>query len=540
MSQSASKAVFASADAALEAARAIRSPKGSPAEVEAAEAAARLAPDRADAWIAVAGAATRVNDAARAEFAQLRALELTTDPLTKDRLYVDRAWALSCQRRWAEALELARTPRPMLALDPISRNIIGATLMSVGMGAEAAPHLEFAASHLTDRPDVLFNLATVYRSLGRPDDAVKVLEKILQFAPGHLPVYELLSDLRKARPEDNQIARLRAVRPRFANESDRAHIDYALFKQLNDLGQYEEAWTVLARANHAEAAEVKWSLAREQATAGALRQLQASIPSAGGAQPASPRPIFIISLPRSGSTLIERVFAAHSRVRSLGELETFGRELKVAAGLDPNPYIDARVATAGPIDWSAVGKGYREEIAGLADGAEVITDKMPLNWWYAPAIAAALPDASILHIRREPMDALFGAFKLSFGAGFTWCYRQEDMAAHYGVYRRLVADWRKALGERFIEVDYEALVRDPATVTPQMLAACGLDFEEACLKPHLSVGSVSTPSAGQVREPITAANIGSWRRYATQLEPLRALLQADGWVDANGDGVAGE
>ena len=540
MSQPAPKAVFASADAALEAARAIRSPKGSPAEVEAAEAAARLAPDRADAWIAVAGAATRVNDAARAEFAQLRALELTTDPLTKDRLYVDRAWALSCQRRWAEALELARTPRPMLALDPISRNIIGATLMSVGMGAEAAPHLEFAASHLTDRPDVLFNLATVYRSLGRPDDAVKVLEKILQFAPGHLPVYELLSDLRKARPDDNQVSRLKSVRPRFANESDRAHIDYALFKQLNDLGQYEEAWTVLARANHAEAAEVKWSLAQEQATADAMRQLQASIPSSTGAQPASPRPIFIISLPRSGSTLIERVFAAHSKVRSLGELETFGRELKAASGLDPNPYIDARVATAGPIDWSAVGKGYREEIAGLADGAEVITDKMPLNWWYAPAIAAALPDASILHIRREPMDALFGAFKLSFGAGFTWCYRQEDMAAHYGVYRRLVADWRKALGERFIEVDYEALVRDPATVTPQMLAACGLDFEEACLQPHLSVGSVSTPSAGQVREPITAANIGSWRRYATQLEPLRALLQADGWVDANGDGVAGE
>ncbi len=540
MSQPASKAVFASADAALEAARAIRSPKGSPAEVEAAEAAARLAPDRADVWIAVAGAANRVHNAARAEFAQLRALELTTDPLTKDRLYVDRGWALSCQRRWAEALELARTPRPMLALDPISRNIIGATLMSVGMGAEAAPHLEFAASHLTDRPDVLFNLATVYRSLGRPDDAVKVLEKILQFAPGHLPVYELLSDLHKARPDDNQVARLKSVRPRFANESDRAHIDYALFKQLNDLGQYEEAWTVLARANQAEAVEVKWSLAQEQATADAMRQLQASIPSSTGAQPASPRPIFIISLPRSGSTLIERVFAAHSKVRSLGELETFGRELKAASGLDPNPYIDARVATAGPIDWSAVGKGYREEIAGLADGAEVITDKMPLNWWYAPAIAAALPDASILHIRREPMDALFGAFKLSFGAGFTWCYRQEDMAAHYGVYRRLVADWRKALGERFIEVDYEALVRDPATVTPQMLAACGLDFEEACLQPHLSVGSVSTPSAGQVREPITAANIGSWRRYATQLEPLRALLQADGWVDANGDGVAGE
>lgn len=537
MSQPSPKAVFASADAALEAARAARNPKGSPAEVEAAEAAARMAPDRADVWIAVAGAATRVHDAARAEEAQLRALELTTDPLTKDRLYVDRAWALSRQRRWAEALELARAPRPALANDPISRNIIGATFMAVGMGAEAAPHLEFAAMGLPDRPDVLFNLAVVYRSLGRADEAAKLLENIVRFAPGYLPAYEFLSDLRPARPEDNQVARLKAVRARFPSQSDRSYIDYALFKQLDDLGRYEEAWAVLTRANTARASEVKWSAAEDQAKADALRRLQTSIPSSTGAPPASPRPIFIISLPRSGSTLIERVFAAHSKVRSLGELETLGRELKTVAGLGPEPYIDPRVAQAGSIDWSAVGKGYRQEVAGLADGAEVITDKMPLNWWYAPAIAAALPDASILHIRREPMDALFGAFKLSFGAGFTWCYRLEDLAAHYGVYRRLVADWRKSLGERFVEVDYETLVRDPEAMTPAMLAACCLEFEEACLKPYLSAGSVSTPSAGQVREPITAANIGSWRRYAAQLEPLRALLEADGWVDANGDGV---
>lgn len=537
MSQPSPKAVFASADAALEAARAARRPAGSPAEVEAAEAAARLAPDRADAWIAVAAAATRMNDAARAEEAQLRALELTTDPLTKDRLYVDRTWALARQRRWAEALELARTPRPSLANDPISRNVLGATFMTVGLGAEAIPHLELAVRGLPDRPDILFNLAIAYRSLGRTDDADAVLQKILQTAPGYLPVYELLAELRTATPQANQVDRLKSVRARMPAGPDTAYIDYALFKQLDDLDQREEAWACLQRANAARSTQVSWSAADDQATADALRALVAAIPANAGAASGSPRPIFIVSLPRTGSTLIERVFSAHSKVRSLGELETFGRELKTAAGLDPNPYIDAKVATAGPIDWAAVGRGYRDEIAGLADGAEVVTDKMPLNWWYAPAIAAALPDAAILHIRREPMDALFGALKLSLGAGFAWSFRLEDLAGHYGIYRRLVADWRKALGDRFVEIDYEALVRDPAAVTPAMLAACGLDFEEACLKPHLSAGSVSTPSAAQVREPITASKIGSWRRYAAELEPLRALLQADGWVDANGDGV---
>lgn len=539
MNQPSPKAVFASADAALEAARAARRPAGSPAEVEAAEAAARLAPDRADVWIAVAAAATRMHDSARAEEAQLKALELTTDPLMKDRLYVDRTWALAQQRRWAEALELARAPRPLLANDPISRNVLGATFMTVGLGAEAVPHLELATKGMPDRPDVLFNLAVAYRSLGRTDDADRILQQILATAPGFLPAYELLAELRTATAQSNQVDRLKAVRGRMPAGPDRAYIDYALFKQLDDLDQRDEAWDCLQQANAVRGAQVVWSAADEQATADALRALQRAIPASTGAASGSPRPIFILSLPRSGSTLIERIFAAHSKVRSLGELETFGRELKTAARLDPNPYIDAAVAGAGPLDWAAVGKGYRDEIAGLADGAEVVTDKMPLNWWYAPAIAAALPDAAILHIRREPMDALFGAFKLSLGAGFTWSFRLEDMAAHYGIYRRLVADWRAALGDRFIEVDYEALVRDPAAATPAMLAACGLDFEEACLKPHLSAGSVSTPSAAQVREPITAAKIGSWRRYATELEPLRALLEADGWVDANGDGVAG-
>ncbi len=537
MSQSSAKAAYPSADAALAAARAARQPAGSAAELAAAEAAAAMAPDRADVWIALAGAATRLQLPERAEAAQLKALETVTDPLTRDRLLVDRAWALAGQSRYAEALAIASEDRPLLKNDPISRHILGATLMAVGLGAEALPHLEFAANGQPGRVDILFNLAVIYHSLGRTDEAEATLEQILKAAPNHLPAYEFLGLLRTATPDKNQVERLTSIRARMKPGADSAYIDYALFKQFDDLDRRDEAWQVLTRASVAKGAVKPWRVADDEAIALAFARMQTTIPADTGAQAGSPRPIFIVSLPRAGSTLVERIFSAHSKVRSLGELEAFGRALKAGTPLGPRPYIDPQIATVGSIDWAGVGARYRDEVRGLANGAEVVTDKMPLNWWYAPVIAAALPDATILHVRRNPMDAVFGAYKISFADAFAWSYTFEDLAAHYGVYRRLIDHYRASLGDRMVEIEYEALVRDPETVTPAMLAACGLDFEPACLTPHLSAGSVSTPSAAQVREPITAAKIGSWRRYADRLEPLRALLEADGWVDANGDGV---
>lgn len=529
---------YPTVDAAIEAVRAHRTPQGSRAELAAAEAAARMAPGRADVWTMVAAAATRLGEFERAEAAQLKAMDVATDPLMKDRLAVDRAWALAGQKRWAEAAELARQERPLLANDPISRNILGATLVSIGKGPEAVSHLEFAARSLPNRPDIRYNLAVVYNSLGRVDEAEAELHGIVAATPGYLPAYEFLGELRRATPEANQIDRLNAIRGRAPAGSDTAFIDYTLFRQYDDLDRRDEAWEALMRATAAKGSRRAWDVSEDAAAARALEAMAAAIPAETGAKPGSPRPVFIVSLPRTGSTLIERIFSAHPRVTSLGELETFSAALKHGTGLEPLPYVDPRLAQAGAIDWAGVGERYRAEVAGLADGAEVVTDKMPLNWWYAPMIGAALPDATILHVRREPMDALFGALKINFSDAFGWAYRLDHLADHYGIYRRLSARWAELLGDRFVEVDYEALVRDPEARTREMLAACGLDFEEACLSPEKAEGSVITPSATQVRQPITSGKIGSWRRYAEQLEPLRARLQADGWVDAAGNGVA--
>ena len=527
---------FTTADAAMEAARAARQRGELAAALEAAEAAAALAPDRHDAWVLLAAVASRANRPERAMEAQLRGLQTTDDAVQQARLDADRAWILANLGRIAEAAALARRAAPALESEPVARGIVAATLATAGFSEEAVPHLQAVTAAFPTRPDLWFNLAVACRTLGRLDEAEAALERAIAVGPGFLLSYEMLAGLRSATAEKNHVDRLRSVRARMAPGRDAARIDYALFKQLDDLGRTAEAWPVLQRAAAGAARTADWSEARDRTFADAT---MAAFPTDRRAtSTGSPRPIFIVGLPRTGTTLLERVFSAHSRVRALGELDAFGRALKAAAGQPHLPYVDApAIRDIDGIDWDRVGRAYRTETGDLGQGAEVVVDKLPLNFWYAGAIAAALPDAVMVHLRREPMDTLFGAYKLSFGPAFDWSYRFEDLAGHYRQYRRLADHWRRTLGDRFVDLQYEALVRDAAGVVPTLLQQVGLPFEEACLSPHLAEGSVQTPSASQVRQPITDRNVGAWRRYAAELEPLRALLEADGFVDAQGDGV---
>lgn len=529
-------ASFATADEALQAAQAARAAGRPLEELASAELATRLAPERNDAWIALAGAAARANRPDIADRAQQRGLETTSDPVQKARLSVDRAWTLVNLGRWAEAAQIVRKPWPELAEDPIARVIQAASLATLGYAAEAAPHLEYATSQMPQRADFWYNLAVAYRALGRLDEARVALDRTVREAPGFLQAYELIGLLKKAMPQDNFVPELQAIRRRLQPTPEAARIDYAMFKQLDDLGRTVEAWGVLARATQVMQGVSRYSAAEDAATAEAMKgAFPAKARGAGGE---GVRNVFIVGLPRTGTTLIERIIGAHPRAKALGELEAFGRAVKAAADVPFHPYVDVRVARgADRIDWAAVGAEYRSEAGALADGAELVTDKMPLNWWYAGAIAAALPDAKILHVRREPMDALFGAFKMPFAPAFDWSYRFEDMAAHYKVYRDLTDHWRATLGDAFVEVDYEDVVRAPDTGVPALLEKLGLSFDEACLAPEKAKVSVMTPSASQVREPISIEKVGAWRTYEKELEPLRALLEQGGWVDAKGDGV---
>ena len=309
---------------------------------------------------------------------------------------------------------------------------------------------------------------------------------------------------------------------------DRVRVGYALFKELDDLDRRDQAWPVLAQAAGEARTGLPWPAMMDDQLPALLRTAfpRSLIDQPTMAEAGRPAPIFIIGLPRTGSTLVERILAAHSRAVALGELTTLGLMMNRAAGVGEAQFYPAPRALVNSkvIDWGQVGRAYRTEAKPFAPTADFVIDKLPQNWTLAGAMALAFPDARIVHVHREPMDALFGAYRMLFGGEHRWSYAQEDLARHHRNYETGMAHWRSVLGERLIEVEYETLVRDPQAGIGRLLAACGLTPEAACFAPQDVAGGVATPSSLQVREPISDRNIGAWRRYETELTPLREAL----------------
>jgi tetratricopeptide (TPR) repeat protein len=442
--------------------------------------------------------------------------------------------ALSNTGFWAEALARAEAVERLDAPDPAVRERIGAALARMNLTGRGLPHLEWAYGRRPAWPELLTELGLAYMAEGRLDEAEAALEGAIAAAPTMTQPHSVLAGLRRWSAESAHVARLEALRASAEiTPLARGNVGFALFKELDDLGRTDEAWRVLEESNEAcrSQASMDWSEGGEAALVAALKaafpaeRLRAAPGGAGDGA----RPIFIVGLPRSGTTLLERIVAAHSEVEALGELPTFPIVFRGASKARDRSRLDAAtVEGAAQADWRAAGELYLSESRPLTSGAPRFIDKLPANSLLVGAIRLALPQAAIIHMRRAPMDALFGAYKVRFSNWYGWAYRQADLAAHYMGHEALMAHWREGLGESLIEVDYEALVSDPEPQIRRVLDALGLAFEPACLEPHRTQGAVRTASIVQVREPMTAARVGGWRRYERQLQPLREALEAAG------------
>jgi tetratricopeptide (TPR) repeat protein len=495
--------------------------------------ACRLAPGDVRTWLVRADVARAAGDVDALAQALGRAIPLTRDTDLCERLELDRAWALAHAARRAEALAIVQRLAPVIRTGEGAR-LLARVMDGLGLQAQALPFFARAAEAAPEDPAGWFNLGVAHRAMGDSDKARSAFDRALALDPVHGPTQAALAAL-DPKGED-AVERLAAARMT-TGEDRSAQIDYALFQAFDGAGRLDEAWDALARGSAAAKRDNPWSAAEDRALVDALAdrfppaRFEHLAPVEG-----RPRPIFVVGLPRTGTTLVERVLAAHSHVTALGELDTFGALLARATGVRSAAYASRRaVEGSDAVDWAALGRAYRAETGPFAQGRPVIVDKLPQNWLYAGPIALALPDAHVVQVSRGSMDALFGAYKQLFRRDHRWSYALDDLADHYRNHRRLMDHWRSVLGPRLVQVSYEALVRDPATWIPRLVEACGLAFEPACLEPHLAEGPVRTLSVTQVRQPITARGVGAWRRYAAQLEPLRARLEADGFVDESGE-----
>lgn len=364
---------------------------------------------------------------------------------------------------------------------------------------------------------------------GRIDEARTELETCLRLGPTYGRAVLTLVRMREQTSEFNQLDYVRRqLRDVERGSEDHAALEFAQFEILEDLGRYDEAFAALRRGNVIMYARSRHDIARDEKLFDALiAATPADSLRAGATELPGPRPIFVVGLPRSGTTLLDRILDNHSRVISTGERNDFPRQLRWVADRHGHELLDeGLIGQFGDINCAELGRRYLAQTQWRAQGRPYYIDKLPPNYLLVGLIHRALPDAPILHMVREPMDACFSNFKAMFGDTHAYSYSLDALAARYRQYRRLMQHWHAALPGRVHDVNYRDLVADPDPVIRRILEYCRLPYEPGCAEFKRNKTAVDTLSSAQVREPIHRRSLGEWMRYATQLESLRAALAA--------------
>jgi tetratricopeptide (TPR) repeat protein len=387
-----------------------------------------------------------------------------------------------------------------------------------------------------DAPAQFHLHAVLLQATGDIELAAQTLEQCLQRWPGFGDAALTRSNLRRQSASSNHLDYLRRQLQEFPRATTtpeqtfvKAEFESALFKELDDLDQLDEAWSALERCNALMRTINPYDGAGEATVVEALIDVAGSLKHSvqhAKSRHDSPTPIFIVGMPRSGTTLLDRILSSHSQVTSAGEINDFLRQLHWTADVPPIG-IDGMLRVllrAQKMDVGLLGERYLAQTRWRANGRRFYIDKLPINIQMVPFIRRALPHAPILHMVRDPMDVCFSNYRSMFGKVSAYSYDMLAMAHYYGLYRRLAHSWRNMFPGAMLDVDYAELVQRPEDTIRRVLAYCGLQDEPACLRPEQNVTPVATPSTMQVREPIHTRGLATWQRYADQLEPLRRLL----------------
>lgn len=427
-----------------------------------------------------------------------------------------------------------RTARECLAHPAIARSANARALLmlahvsqGLGLHAEALALMERARARGLDGADFRYFHALQLQFNGRIDEAEKQMESCLAMGPTFGRASLTLARVRGQTPASNHVeflrSRLAKVEP---GSEDHAAFEFALHKELDDLGQGEEAWLALQRGNEVMRRRLGHDPSTERAIFDALvaRFGTEAVP-ATAAMPPGPVPIFIVGMPRSGTTLLERILGNHSMVMPAGELADFPRQLRWTADLHGHALVDLPLLDACEgLDFALLGRRYLDQAQWRAQGRRFFVDKLPPNFMLVGFIRRALPHARILHMVRDPMDVCFSNYRALFGDAYAYSYGLESLGHHHRQYQRLMRHWHATMPGSVLDVDYAGLVRDSAPAARRILAFCGLPYEAACLDTTSNAAPVATLSSAQVRLPIHQRSLGEWHRYEGQLEPLRRAL----------------
>jgi tetratricopeptide (TPR) repeat protein len=426
--------------------------------------------------------------------------------------------------RVAAAPVVTQSSEPDVLLD------VAQSLCDQSFPDRALPLLEAAAS-LGVRSARLFYLLGLARLFAGDLAAAAVsFEQCLRLQPDDAPAHYMLAGVMRQTPASNHVQRLRDALARIGGAGLGAPLlYYALFKELDDLGETDAAWPMLAAGMRARRAQ----LAYDPCSDAELFELLGAVEPGGHdakEQDEGPCPIFVVGMPRSGTTLLERMLGGHPLVADAGELRDFTFQARCLTGVSGPLETDGSLARSlgQYTDWARLGRRYLSHTQWRAGGRPFYTDKMPVNFLNLGWIAKALPRVKFLHMVRDPMDVCFSNLKQLFAPGNSHSFDLLEMADHLVRYRALMAHWHRVFPGRVLDVDYRALVTDPQASARKVLDFCGLPWEPGVVAIEARQEAVATASMVQVREAIHTRYLGQWQRYAAPLESMRERLAAAG------------
>jgi tetratricopeptide (TPR) repeat protein len=445
---------------------------------------------------------------------------------------------------------------------PLARRGLGHTLLSAGRLTEAETVFRELLKVEPENPQNWVALGSVYTRLLRQTDALAAFETAARLNPqqvrlrlsiGHLhktlghreqcegayheslrmdaacgEAYWSLADLKTYTFPDVEVG---AMRDLLANssvdESNKAQLHFALARALEQRMQYKDAFINYSAGNALRRAASPFDIAKFEAKS---RRVSACFDAVffrerQGAGFRDSSPIFVVGLPRSGSTLVEQILASHSQVEGTMELPNIVTMVREFDHRDrQGDGYPERVRAVPALGLAALGRRYLDETRPIRSGRPHFIDKMPNNFSHVGLIHAILPRAIIVDVRRHPMDSCFSTYKQYFAEGQSFSYDLEDLGRYYRCYLSLMDHWDEILPGKVLHLQYEELIRDPETLIRRLLAHCGLPFESACLRFHETERPVRTASSEQVRQPLYASGVGYWKHFARELEPLRRSL----------------
>lgn len=380
---------------------------------------------------------------------------------------------------------------------------------------------------------ILFNLASLQRYMGHLAAAEKSLDRVIGLNPQDSEAWLLRSSLRKQQADNNHV---QALEMRIAQTSDpvigQVQLHYALAKELEDLQQYARCFKALSQGARLRRKNMQYDVQQDVATINKIIEVfAADVFKHTPRGYHSKQPIFILGLPRTGSTLVERIIDSHSDVHSAGELNTFALQMMAQIRSKQHSAPANKLAVvelSRQLDFAALGESYIKNTQSDGEQHKHVIDKLPLNSLYAGLIHLALPEAKIIYITRHPMDTCFAIYKQLFTNGYPFSYELSELAQYQIAHQRLMQHWQTVMPGVIYQLSYEQLVTDLPTQARKLIDFCALPWQPQCAHFEQNKAASTTASAAQVRQGVYSSSVGKWRHFSDELAQVKQTLQAAG------------